>query len=71
MSNYRPVSLLDIASKVFECCIYEPLYKFFVTHLVKEQQGFVKNRSVQTNMLSCLQRFHFAMNSNPQDVEVS
>ena len=67
MNKYRHVSFLDIDSKVFERCLYEPLYKFFADHLVKEQLEFVRNRSVWTNMLPFLQRIHFAMNSNSQD----
>ena len=34
MNKYRHVSFLDIDSKVFERCLYEPLYKFFADHLV-------------------------------------
>ena len=67
VSNYRPVSLLDIDLKVFKRCMYEPLYQFFANLLVKMQRELVKNRSVRKNMLSFLQSIHFAMNSNSQD----
>ena len=41
VTNYRPVSQLNIDSKIFEKCMYEPLYEHFGKHLSKHQHGFV------------------------------
>ena len=46
VTNYRPVSLLNIDGKVFEKCMYETLYEHFEKHLSKHQRGFVRGRSV-------------------------
>ena len=56
VQNYRPVSLLDIESKILEKCIYVALYDHFASFLTKHQHGFVKNRSVFTNMITFLKK---------------
>ena len=50
VTNYRPVSLLNIDSNIFEKCMYEPLHEHFGKHLSKHQHGFVRGRSVTTNL---------------------
>ena len=70
-TNYRPVSLLNIDSKIFEKCMYEPLYEHFEKHLSKHQHGFVRGRSVTTNMLSFLQKIYEAMDKNTSDNRVT
>ena len=67
VTNCRPVSLLNIDSKIFEKCMYEPLYEFFEKHLSKHQHGFVRCRSVTTNMLSFLQKIYEAIDKNTSD----
>ena len=42
VENYRPVSLLDNDSKVFEKCICSALYAHFEKFLTEHQHGFVK-----------------------------
>ena len=56
VTNYRSVSLLNIDSKIFEKCMYEPLYEHFEKHLSKHQLDFVRGRSVTTNRLSFLHK---------------
>ena len=65
--NYRPVSLLDVDSKAFEKCMYDPLYAYFSIYLSKHQHGFVRGRSVQTNMLKFLKDIHEALDKNSSD----
>ena len=65
VGNYRPVSLLNIESKIFEECIYLVLYNHFTFCLTKHQHGFVKHRSVLSNMLSFLKKIHEALDSDP------
>ena len=63
VENYRPVSLLDIDSKVFEQCICSALYAYFEKFLTEHQHGFVKKRSDNTNMLSFLKPIHDALDN--------
>ena len=71
VTNHRPVSLLNIDSKIFEKCMYEPLYEHFGKHLSKLQHGFVRGRSVTTNLLSFLQKIYQVMGKNRSDNIVS
>ena len=65
VENYRPISLLNIDSKILEKCIYIPLYKHFIKYLTRHQHGFVKKRSVMTNMLSFLKKIYEALDKDP------
>ena len=56
MSNYRPVAILDIFEKVFEQCLYSSIYDCFSDQITSSQHGFVKNKFVETNLLSFLQK---------------
>lgn len=67
VSNYRPISLLNIDSKILERAMYEPLYHHFTEFLCKNQHGFVKKRSVLTNMLSFLKQIYKAMDQNAEE----
>ena len=66
VENYRPVSLLNIESKILEKCIHIALYNHFQNFLTKSQHGFVRRRSVQTNMLLFLKRIYEALDHDPQ-----
>ena len=65
VQNYRPVSLLDIESKILEKWIYVALYDYFASLLTKHQHGFVKNWSVFTNKITFLKKIHDALNNDP------
>ena len=49
MNNYRPVSLLNSISKIFEKVVFEQLYKYFQDHKLffNSQYGFRKLHSTQ------------------------
>ncbi|XP_065675811.1 uncharacterized protein LOC136092018 [Hydra vulgaris] len=69
--NYQPVSFTSIAYKIMEviirCKIETFLYKFKV--IVKQQHGFVKNKSCFTNLLETLNFISTAFeNGKPNDV---
>ena len=58
VSNYRPVAILDIFEKIFEKCLYSPIYDCFSDQINSSEHGFVKNKSVETNLLSFLQKIY-------------
>ena len=66
VENYRPVSLLNIESKIFEKSIYEELSAHFTKFLSSKQHRFVPQRSVCTNMLLFLKKIHEALDKNVQ-----
>ena len=70
--NYRPVSLLNIDSIVFEKCFIGPLFLHFsFFFLSRNQHGFVRGRSVQSNMLKLLKDIHEALDKNSSDTVVA
>ena len=71
VENYRPVSLLNIDSRILEKCIYIALYKHFQKFLTKSQFGFVRKRSMQTIMLLFLKRIYEALDHDPHSEVVA
>ena len=51
ITNYRPISLLSVVSKVFERCIYNKIYPYVSDQLYELQHGFIRGRSTSTQML--------------------
>ena len=54
VSNYRPISLLCILSKVLESIIYSKIISFVEPLLSKNQFGFLRNRSCLCQLLTSL-----------------
>ena len=52
VSNYRPISLLPIVSKVLEKCILKKVFNYFEKYLSDFQFGFTKGRSCVSQLLS-------------------
>ena len=54
-SNYRPISILPVLSRIFEKLIFNQLYKYLDTskHSFPKQSGFRRLYSVVTSLLSC------------------
>lgn len=50
-SNYRPISLLCIISKVMESIVFKVMAPFLRPQVSKHQFGFLKNRSCLTELL--------------------
>ena len=50
-SNFRPVSILPLLSKVYEGCIYSQVYQYFDKIFSKEQCGFRKGYNTQHCLL--------------------
>ena len=55
-SNYRPISILPVISKIFEKCAHKQLYDFFQLHniLVREQYGFRSGKSTTNAIVNFL-----------------
>ena len=58
VENYTPVTLLNFSGKLLERCLYEHLYEHFMIFDTNSQNGFIKGRSVSTNMLRYLHYVH-------------
>ena len=54
VSNYRPISLLCIISKIYEKVIRQHLIDTISHKICKEQHGFVKGKSCLSNLLESL-----------------
>ena len=59
-SNYRPVSILSNVSKVYEMCLYDPIYDFFENKFSKCQCGFRKGFNTQNALLSMVEKMLLA-----------
>ena len=66
VENYRPVTLLNFASKILERCMNVPLYNHLATLVSKCQHGFTKNRSVLSNLLSNLKLVSETLDADPK-----
>ena len=53
LKNYRPISLLPIAGKIFESLLYDRVFEFFIANLIsKNQSGFRPGDSCINHLLS-------------------
>jgi hypothetical protein len=52
VSNYRPISILNNFSKIYEFIVYDHLYNFFRYRLNPSQHGFRKFNSTATNLVT-------------------
>ena len=64
-TNYRPISLLPVPSKVLEKHIHIQLSQYLVTHnlLYPLQSGFRPSHSTQTLLLHCLDKWYKALDT--------
>ncbi|MEO1419252.1 MAG: reverse transcriptase family protein [Bacteroidota bacterium] len=58
VTNYRPVSLLSIVSKILERCIFLDLYAFLEPLFTPAQYGFRKGRSSVLQLLTFLNQIY-------------
>ena len=67
ITNYRPVSLLPICSKIFEKLIYNSLYKFLEDRnlLNPNQSGFRSGDSCINQLISITHDIYTAFDANP------
>lgn len=50
VENYRPISILNVFSKIFEKLIYSAIYPLIARSIPQEQHGFLRGRSTITNL---------------------
>jgi hypothetical protein len=66
VSNYRPISLLSLVSKVFKRCVYNQLVSHISTQLHHLQFGFLRGKSTTSQLLHVLHDIHQALESRNQ-----
>ena len=66
VSDYRPISLLSLVSKVFEGCVYNQLISHISSQLRHLQFGFLRGKSTTSQLLHVLQDIHQALGSRNQ-----
>ena len=66
--NYRPITLLNVVSKVLERCIYDSVYDHCIHRISKNQHGFMKKRSIFTNLLPYLENVYRCVDERFQTV---
>jgi hypothetical protein len=64
VSNYRPISILNNFSKIFECIIHDHVLHY--TKLHPSQHGFSKSKSTDTNLVTSLDLVTPAVRSQRQ-----
>lgn len=64
--NYRPVTILNAASKVFEIALFNRLYDEIKHNISECQHGFLPNKSTLTNLITFSQFVHNAFNNKKQ-----
>ena len=67
ISNYRPISLLPICSKIFEKIIFNHLYNFFNTNnlITNKQSGFRPGDSTINQLLDLVDSIHQSFDAYP------
>ena len=65
VTNYRPISLLSVFSKIFEKIVHEQLYTFLIKEAViyESQFGFQKGRSTLHSLIEIIEKIRDCMES--------
>ena len=66
LKNYRPISLLPIASKIFERLLYDRLFEFFIAYnfIFKNHSGFRLGDSCINQFLSITHEIYQSFDDN-------
>ena len=59
--NYRPVSVLSHASKIFERIVFDQMNFFFESKFSPQLTGFRKNHSTQNALLNMIEKWRHAL----------
>ena len=73
MNNYRPISILNILSKIIESHVHDSFYNFLSSYslLSPQQSGFRKNRSCETGLATLLSQWHQYIDNNVMIVSIN
>ena len=66
VTNYRPISLLSVVSKVLERCIYNQLIVHVSSQLHHLQFGFLRDRSTTSQLLHVINEINKALENREQ-----
>ena len=66
VSNYRPISLLPIVSKVLEKCVLRNILPYFLRVISDSQFGFLEGRSCVSQLLSVLHEIGALLDKNTE-----
>lgn len=64
--NYRPISIINNFSKVFEIILHEYLYNSISIHISARQHGFMKGRSTVSNLFYLTQDLAESLDAGEQ-----
>ena len=62
--NYRPVSVLSHASKIFERIVFNQMNLFFESKFSPQLTGFRKNHSTQNALLNMIEKWKHALDKD-------
>lgn len=67
--DYRPISLLNVISKIYERAVYNQLYEYFVTNnlFFSSQYGFRKQHSTEDAAIELIDGISEYLDSDPYD----
>ena len=67
--NYRPISLLNVISKIYERVVYNQLYEYFVTNnlFYKSQYGFRTQHSTEDAAIELIDQVHHIFENDAYD----
>ena len=73
VSNYRPISLTCVASKIMERVINADMLSFLQAHhvITKQQHGFLSRRLTSSNLLDTLNDWTLAITSSRYWLHIS
>jgi Reverse transcriptase (RNA-dependent DNA polymerase) len=66
IENYRRIAILSAISKLFEKLVCDELYKISDINYHKQQHGFTKNRSINSNLMIYTKPLFDAVENNIQ-----
>lgn len=66
IENYRPITIINNFSKVFEILLYEPTFLNIKSRIIEQQHGFFKGRSTNTNLFCITQSISDALDDGSQ-----
>ena len=66
VTNYRPISLLSVFSKIFEKIVHEQLYNFIIANsvLFESQFGFQKGKSTAHSLIEIVENIRNCMDNS-------